>query len=296
MKFKSKQQNILLTQGQDIDEKSRKFIREALGLTNKKVEATRHTILSGPPGVGKTYGTTDECKKNNVKSILIPPGTTDIDLITRIAVAVYKLKANEELVVILDDADDVVFSDYKTLNKWKIAMQDNEPMLNHPVSVNNTIRTLEKQVEAGNTAKQIIIDALMSFQSPDSLGISVPTDKVRFFILCNLDLEDPKAFSRNAKLKSAVDPVLDRFSYKRVDLDWERQWAWLAYVLSQTQPFSEQGYDLNDEQKIELLQWMYSNWVNLRSTSYRTVRKLAEAMINDPEEYIDQWHNQLKGH
>ena len=296
MKFKSKQQNILLTQGQDIDEKSRKFIREALGLTNKKVEATRHTILSGPPGVGKTYGTTDECRIGNVKSILIPPGTTDIDLITRIAVAVYKLKANEELVVILDDADDVVFSDYKTLNKWKIAMQDNEPMLNHPVSVNNTIRTLEKQVEAGNTAKQIIIDALMSFQAADSLGISVPTDKVRFFILCNLDLEDPKAFSRNAKLKSAVDPVLDRFAYKRIDLDWERQWAWLAYVLSQTQPFSEQGYDLTDDQKTELLQWMYSNWNNLRSTSYRTVRKLAEAMINDPEEYIDQWHNQLKGH
>jgi len=34
----------------------------------------------------------------------------------------------------------------------------------------------------------------------------------------------------------------------------------------------------------------------LRSTSYRTVRKLAEAMINDPENYIDNWQDQLKGH
>jgi hypothetical protein len=170
------------------------------------------------------------------------------------------------------------------------------PTLNHPVSMNGTIKSLEKQVEAGNTSKQVLIDALMSFQSPDSLGVSVPTDKVRFVILCNLDLEDPRAFSRNTKLKSAIGPVLDRMEYKRIDLDWEKQWGWLAYVLGMSQPFEEQGYPLSDEQKIELLQWMYSNWNGLRSTSYRTVRKLAEAMINDPENYIDNWQDQLKGH
>jgi hypothetical protein len=301
LKFRSKQQSLLVEQGKIIDEKSRDFIRGALGLKNKKVEATRHTILSGPPGVGKTYGTTDECNKAKVKSLVIPPGTSDIELITRIAFGVHSLKNNEELIVILDDADDVVFSDYTTLNKWKIAMADVDyslgiiPTLNHPVSVNGTIKSLEKQVEAGNTSKQGIIDALLSFSSPDSLGISVPMDKVRFVILCNLDLEDPKAFSRNNKLKSAIGPVLDRMEYKRIDLDWEKQWGWLAYVLGDTQPFGD-GNPLTDDQKIELLQWMYSNWSGLRSTSYRTVRKLAEAMINDPDDYIDCWQDQMKGH
>ncbi len=40
---------------------------------------------------------------------------------------------------------------------------------------------------------------------------------------------------------------------------------------------------------------MYSNWKNLRSTSYRTVRKLAADMINDTDNYIDSWEEQLVG-
>jgi hypothetical protein len=83
--------------------------------------------------------------------------------------------------------------------------------------------------------------------------------------------------------------------YKRIELDWEKQWGWLAYVLGDTQPFGDEN-PLTDAQKTELLQWMYSNWTSLRSTSYRTVRKLAEAMINDPDDYIDRWQDQMKGH
>tara|TARA_R110000772_G_scaffold2435_2_gene8677 strand:- start:8626 stop:9510 length:885 start_codon:yes stop_codon:yes gene_type:complete len=291
--FKSRELNLLVQQGQFVDESSRDFIKGALGLKNKKVEATRHTILSGPPGVGKTHGTTDECKKGNTKYITIPPGMSDINMIVKMACGVYSLKDGEELIVILDDADDVVFGDYKTLNKWKIAMADIDyelgivPTLNHPVALTNTINALEKQ------NKLDVVKALKKYMPKDGLGISIPTDKVRFIILCNLDLEDPKAF-KSPKLKSGIDAVLDRMEYKRVDADWQKQWGWTSYVLGTSQPFDE--YELTDEQKIELMQWMYSNWNNLRGTSYRTVRKLAAAMINEPNEYLDEWQNELKGH
>jgi hypothetical protein len=117
-------------------------------------------------------------------------------------------------------------------------------------------------------------------------------DRVRFIVLCNLDLEDPKAF--RGKMKSAIGPVLDRVKYKRMSVDWEKQWGWTDYVLGGTQPF--EGHDLSKAQKEELMGWMHSNWSKLRSTSYRTVRRLAEAMINDPENYVDQWSQEMKGH
>jgi hypothetical protein len=298
IKFKSKELNLLVQSGQFIDERSREFIKDALGLKKKKVEAKRHTILSGPPGVGKTYGTQDECNKGKVKYIKIDPGTTDINQTVKLACAVYGLKANEELVVILDDADDVVFGSYETLNKWKIAMADTDyeqgiiPTYNHPVSMTNLLQTLEKQAAVDPT-KYEIIKALKYFIPQDSLGVSIPTDKVRFIVLCNLDLEDPKAF-RSSKMKSAVAPVMDRMTYKRINVDWEKQWGWTAFVLGETQPFD--NYKLSMQQKVELMQWMYSNWNNLRSTSYRTVRVLAAAMINEPDTYIDLWQQELKGH
>jgi hypothetical protein len=292
MKFNSETQNLLVQHGKLEDDKSRRFIRKSLGLGTKKVEATKHAILSGPPGVGKTYGTRDECNKNNVIYFEVPPGTSDIAFVTGLAFHVYTLPANKDLVVILDDADDVVFGDYQTLNKWKIACGGVDydagiiPSFNHPVSMNNTLSTLRKQ-----KGKEKMVEAIESFMSEDSIGVSIPTDRVRFVILCNLDLEDPGAFGRNKKLRSAIGPVLDRFEYKRIELNWDTQWGWLAYTLSNSQPFKE--HPLKVEQKKVLLDWMFSNWKNLRSTSYRTVEKLAAAMINEPDNYLDEWAEQL---
>lgn len=294
IKFNSNTQNILVERGKIADNDSRNFIRGSLNLTNKKVEATKHSILSGPPGVGKSHGTMDECNKGGVNYLIIAPGSTDIEITVGLATKIHSLKDNEELVVILDDADDVVFGDYERMNKWKMAMAAPNydtgviPYFNHPVSIHNTITQAEK---AGRTN---VVEALKAYQAPGSLGVAIPTDRVRFVVLCNKDLEDPKVFGRRASMKDSLDAIMDRFEYKRLSMPWDIQWGWLAYTLSNSQPFEE--YPLDDDSKKRLLSWMYDNWGNLRSTSYRMVRKLAASMINSPDNYEDEWRGNLKGH
>jgi hypothetical protein len=182
----------------------------------------------------KSYGTLDECRKAGKKYLMLAPNTSEIGQIVAVAHGVHNLKANEELIIILDDADDLVFGSYPDLNKWKIALAKPDPTigsiptLNHQVDFSKTLSALEKQ------GKTELIEALSSFMSPDDIGVSIPTDRCRFIILCNLDMEDPKAF-RSSKMRSAVGPVLDRLKYNRITLNTEDQWGWLAYVLASTQ-------------------------------------------------------------
>lgn len=295
LNFHDKEKSVLVEQGEIQDIKCRNHIK--LGLPNKDrlVEATRHVVLTGPPGVGKTHGTIEECEKANAKHILISSGTSDIALALQIAYGVYSLKEDEELVCIADDADDVIFGSYERLNKWKIAMGDiNEdlgiiPTLDHNVSMFNTIQALKKQ------KKHDMVKAVEAFSSDDSVGIKVPMDRCRVVILANLDVANPKSYI-SRKIANAAMPVIDRTHEKRININWEKQWGWLAYVLNKSQPFNH--YHLTDDQKIELLNWMYDNWGDepkLKSTSYRAVMKLAAEMINNPDNYRMAWKEHLKG-
>lgn len=287
--FPSDTKNLLVEAGKIEDTKMRNFLVDGLGIKNKKVEAKRHSILGGPPGVGKSYGTLDLCIQNKIRTMFVKPGTSDINFVCELAYEVSRLKPTEELVVILDDADDVVFYDYDTVNKWKIAMAKPDsrvgfvPTYSHAVSMTNTIEKLKK-------TNPDVADALVQFQRPGQIGVEIPTDQVRFVILCNQDLENPKMF--RGKMRSAVEAIVSRVRYKRIDLTPEVQWGWLASVLATTQPFEE--YALTNEQKLTLLNWMHSNLPRLRDVSYRTVEDLAAAMINDPNNYEDSWNENLK--
>jgi hypothetical protein len=286
--FASDIKNNLMAAGAIEDRAMKTWMLDKLGVTPKLVEAKRHSILSGTPGVGKSYGVMDTCMRNNVNHMFVSPGSTMINFVCELAYRVSLLQPGEQLVVILDDADDVVFQQ-EALNKWKIAWAKPDPTVGfvpyfaHTVSMSATIDRLEKTNPA-------IAQALKQYQPPGQIGVQIPTDQVRFVILCNRDLEDPKSF--RGRMKSDVDALVSRLYYKRIEMTPETQWGWLAHVLSSTQPFRD--YHLSDTQKVELLNWMYNNRDRLRDNSYRTVEELAAAMINTPNNYEDSWNENLK--
>lgn len=253
--------------------------------TGKKVESKRHTIISGPPGIGKSYTTMRAIESSGANYIQLGAGDTESKIALQLAYAVNKLGEDDELIILIDDADDIVFGDYSAANRWKFAMAKEEPVYRHGVNLHNMRNKFEKD---GRLDLAYAIDA---FTVEGSVGIEVPMNRVRFVIICNANLEDSRTF-RSRKIYTAVEAIVDRVKYKRLDFEWKVSWGWLAYVLENSQPFPH--HPLSDEQKSDLANWLWARWEDLRNPSYRTVEEMAEYMINSPDYYEDEWQSLLK--
>jgi len=278
MSFTTTQKNYML-EGANQDRMLRDHIRLMLGITPRKVQSKRHTIISGPPGIGKSFSTMDEIENSNVNFIQFGAGTTDSALALKLAYSVNNLKAGEELVVLLDDADDVVFRDYQTANKFKFAMAKDDPFYAQEINFTTQRNQYEK------AGRQDLVSAIDAFTVPGSVGLHIPTDRVRFFVICNRNCEDRRQFG--PKVFNAVEAIVDRVKYKRLDFEWKVAWGWLAHILSNSQPFA--NYPLTNQQKTQLADWMWTKWESMRNTSYRTIEEMAEYMINDPDDAQEIW-------
>lgn len=306
LKFHDSELESYVAVGKAKDQRNRKFIQDAIGVTNKKVEPKTNYMLGGPRGVGKTFGAMDEISKAGLPYVMLTPGETEIEFTVKLATKLYHkvIKPNQNLeegqkrnymIVLSDDSDDTFFRDYTTVSKWKNAFQKPNldiglvPNYFYSKDITSTIQRAEK---AGRTE---IVEALSYFREEGQLGLTIPLLDVRFLVLLNLNFDDKDFYHKTfkTKMRSAIDPVLDRFERDWVGANEKEQWGLLAYVLSTTQPFEQEGYKLTDKQKVELLVWMDQNWKRLKSTSYRMVESLAAAMINEPQYYMDTWKTQL---
>ena len=90
-------------------------------------------------------------------------------------------------------------------------------------------------------------------------------------------------------------PIVDRFNYNRLQYEWTTAWGWLSYVLLNSQPFERYGIDLTEEQKVKIITWMFDKWDKMGSKqTYRTVREMAQYIINEPDNYLNRWNKFIR--
>lgn len=260
---------------------------DGLGLVKAHVEVKRHHYITSGPGAGKTYTVNNAIEQHDLKVVRIQGAASMNAIVIQLAVAVY-LKPKGDILVWIDDCDSI-FLDKECLNVMKGALDESRNVLSWNKNLTNQINIYLNSDGANDKLKG---EALRAFQPTGSVGVEVPTDRVRFIITSNKRLTAPSKANLNRVVQVNEAAIRDRVNYREYELDDKRSWGWMAHNVLQAKTLGP-NLRLKMDQKRLLLDWMWQNWKQLSATSMRAVQELGAHMINHPDDYPDRWETHL---
>jgi hypothetical protein len=238
-----------------------------------------HTYIFSPPGLGKTFTVNQALTESKIEHYTISGNISMFSFGIGLAVIQYRNKKKKPIVIVVDDCDEIL------KNGTNINIMKN-------VLSGNKIYSYEKSLQSQlPNLSDLQREAIENFSSPDKMGFEVPTDNFIFIFTSNFKLptDDDVKLAREKGLQKAVllghlNAIKSRCKPADFDLNDNEMWGWITDVT-----INEDCVDLSKEDKMILLDWMYSNWDNMNERSIRTVEKMAETMIEDPTGYRDSW-------
>jgi len=204
----------------------------------------RAMIVSGPPGVGKSYGVEQQLEKdsifddvagNNRKYEVVKGAMSAIGLYAKL----YKY-SNPKNVVVFDDCDSVLLDDL-SLNILKAALD-----------------TSKKRYISWNTDSRL----LRSEGIPDRFEF-----KGGAIFITNIKFENV----RSKKLKDHLEALESRCHYVDLTIDTEREK--MLRIKQIVRDGMLDDYDMPQERKDDVVEFISENSKRLRELSLRTVRK-----------------------
>lgn len=255
------------------------------------VDQDHNLYIAGQPGVGKSWTVEEVSKSSGVKMITIKGDMKPWAFVKTMAVAVYLLKPDEFLAVYIDDMNTLFTPSTGFLDIFKIAMDKNAgDRLEYNTS-------LGAQVAQAEDIEKQAIEHWKS-QNPDRTGFIVPFDgRVKFIFTMNTPLatkQDLDAHSTGTPKWIAVNnrhAIYSRVTYEDLLMDNETYWGWIADVVWNTNMCE----GATEEQKAEMLLWLWDNWNSVKETSVRFVEdKLWRYMAKYPNkrDYRARWEKQ----
>jgi DNA polymerase III delta prime subunit len=254
-----------------------------IGFNSSDDNKYSHLIISGPPGLGKTYFVKSLFKERAIDAISISGSVSLYALGIRLAILNTNRDPNEITYVHVDDSD-VIFKDEESCNIFKQVLFDEQEFI-YEKNVRRLLSSLDE-------SQRLAVELHMS---ENSIGFRVPLKNVVFVITTNVPLPTDKQIAKLlgknglAGIKVHRNAIRSRCRYRDLSFSESKRWAWIADV------FIKEKYQSELEKNLitSMLTFLWDYRSEMNEYSIRTAEKMLLIAQYDPQNYEVTWKNEF---
>jgi len=260
----------------------RRLIKEARKAADRAKNSNRSmyldSIIAGESGIGKTLNIKKELEEQGITYFEITGNSSLFGLMGNLMLLHNAKPKGERVVVFLDDCDFMFERKNINMLKHMTATQANERCFEYNKKITASSFNGDSGALVGN------------YYNEEQGKLTIPCDEFIFVIASNIILPDEQSIKtmstaqqRVAEHLLAIRGRMNVFDFK---LNKKEKWGWLYEVA-----INDGGLDMleNENDKLYLLDWLWNHWNRMKETSVRTIQKMGYEIIDDPEEYKDNW-------
>ena len=241
-----------------------------------------HKFVFGFPGIGKSYEITKHLNETGAKYLMVTGNVSMFAFGVQLAVINFLNPNQERLIVFCDDVDTLVSTE-SSCNQLKSALHGPR------------VFTYEKSLQSQwSNLSDLQREAIKHHQEDGKMGFQVPTSTMSFILVSNIQLptDDEVRLAREkskgkASLLAHKNAIRSRCMVQDFSLTNAELWGWIADVILNTSCLDQ--FNMSDEEKLIILDFLWDNWDSLTERSIRLIEKMAIIKNEYPETYESVW-------
>ena len=241
-----------------------------------------HKFVFGFPGIGKSYEITNHLNESGTRYLMVTGNVSMFAFGVSLAVINFSNRSQERLIVFCDDVDTLVSTE-ASCNQLKSALHGPRMF------------TYEKSLQSQwSNLSELQREAIRYHQEDGKMGFQVPTSSMSFLLVSNIQLptDDEVRLAREkskgkASLLAHKNAIRSRCMVQDFSLTNAELWGWIADVILNTECLNQ--FNMTDEEKLIILNFLWDNWESLTERSIRLIEKMAIIKNEYPDSYEIVW-------